>query len=513
MKSTRRLLSHAGTVGLLTLSQLVSAQTAPKATAPAAAPKAPAIAPAAPEPSPAPSAATPVPTPAATPAASPGTAAASDAPRSLDVNANVALPPPVPVAIPAAPPPAFEPAPVRAPDVARTPEAPPVPTKLAIGNTGWLQLGLLAQAWFTVDDGKGIVRPRVDDPDKKTSTWDTTASFRFRRIQIKLNGEIVKDRVGYLVIFDLAKTLSFTDVKTDIAGTSTVTGQKAPGDTSALLDFAITYKSYITDVSVGQWKSPISHEGYSSSAELVLPERSFVSRFFGDCYDVGIKAEKRFEYVKYSLQVLDGVAGVVNKGTANNGTPSNGTAVTASPLTNQLDNNRQKDLALRLEFTPIKGVMVGGAVLTSVGQRTHQQSTRDIVEADAQIDRDGLLARAEFIWGWQGMTGSGFERTKSRGMVGTLGYTIAGRVQPVARVGYLDLDATTLAGDATSQPLVGKFGSWYTTDEIRSYELGVNYFIDGKFAKIQAGYSYLDFDKTVGPPHRQQFILSGQVAF
>lgn len=330
------------------------------------------------------------------------------------------------------------------------------------------------QGWFVMEDGTNIAK------NPAGGSFDTTAYFRLRRAQVKLSGDIVKDKVGFFMLFDMAKTLKFKE----ISANGTTTGYSPPSDTSALLDFLVTYKTSIADVSIGQWKGPISYDSTTSSAELLLPERSFPTRYFGESYDAGIRAEKKFEYVKYSLQLLQGM-----------------------PAPNQLDNNRQKEVALRLEFTPFKGFMVGGAGLTSVGQRESQASTRDVVEADVVVNMDDFVARGELLWGWAGVTADGAERVKSRGMSATVGYTIASKIQPVARVSYLDIDATT-DGTPAGQPLTSKFG--YNTDEIRAYELGVNYLIDGKFAKIQAAYGYLDMDNI---PYRQQFILSGQVTF
>jgi hypothetical protein len=359
------------------------------------------------------------------------------------------------------------------PSVAAEPAAEAFPKKLSIGNSGWLQVGALMQAWFVVEDGKAI----ADNP--AGGQFDTTAYFRFRRTQIILFGDIVRDLVSYSVLFDLAKTLSFTQ----IPATGTATGYKPQSDAGMLYDYSLTMKSCIADVSIGQYRSTMSYEGASSSSVLLLPERAFTSRYFGDNYDAGMRAEKKFDYVKYAVYVLQGM-----------------------PAANMRDNNRQKEVALRLEFTPLKGIVVGGAGLTSVGQRATQDSTRDIIEADAVVDLYDFTARGELLWGWSGRTDGSKERTKSRGMMASLGYTIAKKVQPIVRLSYLDIDVTT-DGTPTGQPLYSKFG--LGTDEIRGYELGVNYYLDGKFAKLQAAYGYFDMDSI---PYRQQFILSGQVA-
>lgn len=384
------------------------------------------------------------------------------------------MPAPAPVAIPPAPAPLIEPAPVPPTTASTELESEVLPKKIAIGNSGWLKLSSLAQAWFVMEDGTNIA---TDAANRKV---DTTMYFRLRRAYFTMTGEVVKDRVGFNLVLDGAKAMKFTSVNTG----GTVTGYSPPSDTSILLDAMLTFKTCITDVSVGQWKSPISYEAGTSSAELLLPERAFTTRYFGDNYDAGIRLDKKFEFVKYSLQLLQG-----------------------APGGNQIDNNRQKELALRLEFTPMKGIMVGGAGLVSIGQRDSQESTREVAEADVAFEHEGFIARGELLWQWKGINKDGVERTKARGMAATIAHTFFKTIQPVVRLSYLDVDKTT-DGSPAGQPLFTKFG--LATDEIRAYEFGINYFIDGKFAKLMANYSYFDMDNT---PFRQQFILAAQVAF
>jgi hypothetical protein len=381
---------------------------------------------------------------------------------------------PSPVAIPPAPAPIIEPAP--APPPARTLELAEEtwPSRIAIGNNGWLKIGGLAQSWFVVEDGKNIAT------DAANRNVDTTMYFRLRRAYFTMAGEVVKNRVGFNLVLDGARALRFSSI--NAAGT--VTGYAPPSNTSILLNAMVTFKSCIADVSLGQWKSPISFEAITSSAELLLPERAHTTRYFGDNYDSGIRLDKKFEIIKYSLQLLQG-----------------------APGGNQIDNNRQKEVALRLEFTPMKGVMVGGAGLVSVGQRDSQDSTREVAEADIALEHDGFLARGELLWQWKGVDRQGSERTKARGMMATVAHTFAKTIQPVVRLSYLDVDTTT-DGQATSMPLYSKYG--LATDELRAYEFGINYLIDGRFAKIMANYSYFDLDNM---PYRQQFILAGQAAF
>lgn len=472
MKTTRKLSTYVGPFWLMLMSHTALAQTAPNAplappaagnpsTAPAAAPGAEV------QPNPA------APAVAQAPATSAAPQGAANTPAALDSNAAQA---PVPVAVPPAPTPAIEPAPVASPPAAPAEPATEVmPKKIAIGNSGWLKIGGLAQGWFVVEDGTNIAA------NPAGGSFDTTAYFRVRRAYFNMSGEVVKDRVGFRVELDAAKTFKYNA----ITANGTTTGYTPPSDTGILLDGYVTVKSDYADVSIGQWKSPISYEAISSSSEQLLPERAHTTRYFGDNFDAGVRVDKKFELFKYSLQLLQG-----------------------APGGNQIDKNRQKEVALRLEFTPMKGIMVGGAGLTSVGQRTTQDTTRDVVEADVAFEHSDFIARGELLWQWRGVTKEGATRVKSRGMAATLAYTIAKKVQPVVRMSYLDVDQNLTNTAAANQPLYAKFG--LGTDEIRAYEFGINYLIDGKYAKIQASYSYFDMDTI---PYRQQFILAGQAAF
>lgn len=353
-----------------------------------------------------------------------------------------------------------------------------------------MQLGLLMQGWFVYDHARDLTT------DKGGNVQDSTATFRLRRTQFRLKGSILPDAVDYYVLLDPMKVLKFKKGDTVTgADDASVTEYKPPGDNAAavdggaLLDFAITFKTCVADISIGQWKIPIAREGSQSSSELLMPERSIVTRFYGDSYDMGLRLEKKFKFAEtqsilYSVQLLNG-AGL-----------------------SQTDNNRQKDVALRLEYSPLEGLMVGGAGLMSVGQRD-QSTTHDFVEADARLEKAGLLVDGSVIWGRTHGGSEVGEWQKSRGAFVGLGYTIAKKLQPVARIGVIDVDENV---DEANMPLNARLG--FKDDQARAYEVGLNYFISGKNVKLQASYSYFDFDNQLKKmPHRQQAIASAQVYF
>jgi hypothetical protein len=77
----------------------------------------------------------------------------------------------------------------------------------------------------------------------------------------------------------------------------------------------------------------------------------------------------------------------------------------------------------------------------------------------------------------------------------------------VIRYGYLNTDKTVTLGNASTYALYAPFG--VATDEVRSYEVGLNYYLQSNSLKLQAAYGYFDFDNV---PALQEFTLSAQVA-
>jgi hypothetical protein len=403
---------------------------------------------------------------------------------SLAARAALAQPAPEP-APPAEAPPAAEPAP--APEAAPDPGAapiegapppaepdrqapaaeqppggegePPEPKRVSVGKQGFFQPSALLQGWIWI---------------RRSDEWDTT--FRVRRAELKVKGEIVPDLLAYSVMIDPAKLLSFETEDVPVenqqpppAGpdeVETVPVPQPPGDTSILQDFYVTLLTEYADVSIGQFKIPVSYEGFNSSSKLLLPERAAVSRAFGDRRDLGIRAEKQFEYFGY-------VAGVFN-----------------GEGPNRLDSNDQKDLALRLEAYPMDGLVLGVVGYASVGERDTEDTTKDRLEGDVKVEIADAIVQAEYIHAWNGAEGA---RTQGHGVYAAVGYTFLDRVQPLVRVGFLNLDFDEQGYDMI-------------------YELGANYFIEGHEAKLQASYSLTDPTGVAGDVSHA-VILSAQVAF
>lgn len=398
---------------------------------------------------------TPVPTDtaptAATPGAAEGTATPAPAAEPAAVQPTAVEPAATPAtegAATAVAPAAVEPA----------PEAEPKVDRVAIGDEGFLQPGALIQAWYF-----------LSHQDKTT-----TNTFRIRRAELSIKGEIVPGLVGYKIMIDAAKTLRFNSASApvlDAAGdpvapAETVNVSTPPDDTSILQDVSATFLTDYVEVSIGQFKIPVSYEGFNSSSKLLFPERALVSRQFGDRRDIGLRLDKKFEHFGYNAGIYNG-AGL-----------------------NRIDQNNQKDISLRLEAYPIKGITIGAVGYATLGERD-DAATRDRLEGDFRLELANALLMVEYIHGWDGPKGT---RLEGHGAYGAAGYTFFDRLQPLVRIGHLDTNVDT------------------ANTETNHYEFGFNYYLRKHLAKLQASFGVFDPSAPTAKS-RQELTLSTQLSF
>lgn len=352
------------------------------------------------------------------------------------------------------------------------------PAELTVAKTGFFQPSANLQVW-------AFASHLAND---KTPNESWTNTLRIRRAELKIKGEIVKKTFGYMVMFDPSRLLDFSNKTIPVAGempapttagSVTVSQPPAGGATSILQDVALTFMSDYADISLGQFKIPVSLEGAGSASKLYFPERALVSRKYGDRRDIGVKAEKKFDKFGYTLGLYNGEG------------------------QNKLDSNDQKDLTLRLEVYPIKELtlaVVGYAGLTE----RKEVGTKDRVEGDVKLEKSGVLLQAEYIRGWD-MTGTAaaHQRIAGQGFYVLAGYTFFDKLQPVARIGSLDPD---IGQDEHGAIAVD------ANDEMTSYELGANYYFKSHDAKLQLAAGFFD------PEQRSQrtrfdLTLAAQLAF
>jgi hypothetical protein len=313
----------------------------------------------------------------------------------------VALPEPTPVPgydTPAPPAPVVVAAPA--------PEAPALPDRVSIGKQGgFVQFSSLIQPWFFMSHTQDDI---------------VNSTFRLRRAEMVFKGELVPKLAGFLVRIDPAKLLSARSIPvTGEAPAPTAPGAVSvlqPGGTdgSILQDAWVSFLSDYANVTIGQFKIPVSLEALQSSAALLFPERSPVTRAFGDRRELGIKVEKKIgDYFYYYAGLFNG---------------SN---------INRLDTDREKDAGLRLELYPIPGLTIGALGYTTIGER--DASVVDRLEADLRLELAGLILQGEYIHGWDGAPNATTgDRLEGHGAYGAVAYTFAERFQPAFRIGFVD---------------------------------------------------------------------------
>lgn len=327
------------------------------------------------------------------------------------------------------------PAAVGAPAEVKPPE---FPKKLATGSEGFFNPGLLAQMWVGLD---------------WPANGNAATTFKLRRIELSAKGEVLPGRVSYLVMLDVARVLEAVSVTipvsngtpADPSAPETVTTKQPPAALSMLQDAYMSYLTEYADVSIGQFKIPISYDAYVlSAAKLLMPDRSTVARYFGDKRDIGVRASKTFKNFGYTLGLFNGAG------------------------QNSIDTNNAKDLALRLEAYPVKGLTFAGVAYSSIGHR-ELAGTKDRWEFDARYERGPLQVLGELYVGRDVGTGGALSHTL--GVTALAAYAVTESIVPAVRISRLDpnLDRElNLATDKLDQYWMAEVGCSYL---LKSHEV------------------------------------------
>jgi len=322
-----------------------------------------------------------------------------------------------------------------------------------------------------------------------------TSKFRIRRVEISGGGEIVPKFAKWRFMIDPARVRDESTVATAV----NATGGAVPVRTyataiSTLQDAYITLQSEFMDVTIGQWKAPISWDAYNSAAKLILPDRQFVALTEGGIRDIGVRVEKVFDKFSYLVGVVNGSG------------------------QNSFDANNQKDVTGRIEIYPVPGMTIAGAFYDSVGYRT-KANTKDRWEGDFRYETGPFLIQSEFIYNRDVLLDNA-PVVKSYGGYAALAYKLKGLgsgnwkgdLQPVVRVGYFDPNADgDVVPGATGAAALPFFPG--VTDERFDYEVGLNYYLRGHELKFQVAYDRQQFDNSAVKPALNEVIAATQVWF
>lgn len=360
---------------------------------------------------------------------------------------------------------------------APAPEAKPAPAKppkdLLAGSSGTWRPFILAHTWFTFDRAySSTTCPPATD---KGECMANALGFRFRRVEMGVSGALFDGKVQYKAAIEPMRALEFLDKPLKIVGSDgvatgeTVTASQPFNATSIFNDMTVTYVTAYADVTLGQFRIPVSWEGYGGSAKLLLPERAYAGTRYGDRRDIGLRVGKSFKHFSYGVFLLNGAG------------------------QNKVDLNVQKDVALRLEAYPVEGLMIGLVGYTSVGD-LWLAGSKQRAEIDVRFERGPYLVHAEAIRGWD--HAKDHLVTDSYGFHVGAGYTPVDFLQVGVRYGrYNPQMGTSNKGGKGADVVEG----------------GLNWFIYKNEAKLSLSYSAFLWSDDVPASH--SVILCNQLNF
>jgi len=258
-----------------------------------------------------------------------------------------------------------------------------------------------------------------------TSQKDT---FFVKRAELAISGEVVKNKLTYAYMVDLARALDADET--------------TPQLKRILQDLILTYHfGPHLAVDVGQFKIPISMEGLAGSAELDFAERAMIARTYGDQRDLGMQVKGTHENIGYTLGMFNG----------------EGQNITT-------DANDTKDFAARLTVdTDILHLGASGYL----GKSGVANKTKNRVGVEFKLSASSLFFSSEFITATT-------DTVESNGFYGTVGFKAQEDWQLAIRFDQMDPDTGA------------------SSDLIREYSLGVNYLLKGNMAKVQVNYVFVD---------------------
>ena len=300
-------------------------------------------------------------------------------------------------------------------------------------------------------------------------------TFRLRRAELRLTAPSITSRVSGTIQLDFAKAISLAGGGASInqAGRTLQEmqlsyllrkGRVAAGTPTAAGAGNIPAPPNNIYVDAGQFKIPVGYEGdLVSSSAITTVERAlmFAARDpfgggFGDVRDTGVQLRGTQGQFRYWVGAFNGLG----------------------ERQNDLSTSDTKAIIGRLAFSPssIQGLTVGVSGARGNNRNVgavagvSQSAERNLLNAFANYEKNKLTVRGEYLTGDSQrlpLNADGFENDV-RGYYGLIGYKFTPKIEGVFRYDYFNFDRAL--DDASVRDLV----------------LGVNYYIKGNNAKIQA---------------------------
>lgn len=257
---------------------------------------------------------------------------------------------------------------------------------------------------------------------------DADTTMRLRRTEIRASGDILP-WFGFNVMIDPAKQIRLNTTANEEGELTTATVDQS---TNVLQDLILQLRlakafpalesvAPNLQLDVGQEKTPITEEGFRSSAKLDMVERAMISRTYGEFRDVGLLLRDSHQYLDYYLGVFNGSG------------------------RNKTDDNDEKDFVGHVIAKPVKELHLG--VFGQNGSTKKEEITRDRLGFDGQYELGYFSLKSEWARGKDG-------DVDSNGFYVQPGvYFIPDKLQLVARFDQFDPD--TDQDDNTIQEIAG----------------------------------------------------------
>lgn len=337
-----------------------------------------------------------------------------------------------------------------------------------------IALMLTNNALYAQDSELDQVRKKISEIEKKTSVgfgtikfdgliqiWGTKTqndkdsifedddTFRLRRAEIKITGDVLQDTIKWGTMFDPARAIG--------ANESTNQAKRILQDMWITLEFpkvlGMAEPKSLFSLDVGQFKIPVSMEGYGSSGKLDFLERATIARTFGDKRDIGLLARGDFDSFLFQLGLFNGEGqNVLN------------------------DENDQKNFNGRILIRPaklanvtlMKGLQIGFSFQdgdTGVNRASRDRNGFELAwEFESLLkEKDSLWLKGEYLSGKDGSV-------RPMGWYGSIGYMFIPKWEVAVR--YDKFDPDRQVGDNVQ----------------KEWTLGINHFFQGHNVKLQLNY-------------------------
>ena len=426
-------------------------------------------------------------------------------------------------------------------------------------NTGKLTISGLVQVWYysIQNDHHGLFEDANVNGVADTGEAIDNDSFRIRRTELKFTMDIHENVTAVVMMDPAREATSFPSMNAN-TGTSKRTAnvnvanvQTGAGAVPRLLqDAFINYHGVVPhhDFTIGQFKPFFGEEGIRSSGQLDFAERSFIGQL-GDQRDLGLAIHGAWwnDRFQYWLDVMDGAGNYFGS---------------AGQFQNRSDDNDDKDYGYRVLVRPLWKQETWGSLelgMSSEWGKHGESSGRNPIDTPLNgLNRERTSAIRHAAWasympggpvrGWwlRGEWSYMKDRHNPESVIDLAGNDESGNnLQDIGApfhvqgwyvaTGY-KLSESRFADCSTSWLKPFEFTFRYDTFQnvqvadlnnprhtdvfaTSVYTAGINYYIKGHNAKIQANYDFVNNpDQSNGSrsfhdPHNDNFVVNFQVAF